>query len=249
MAKTTSALQNLNQTMRAEHGVRLGAVFIDTVGAAFGLQDENSAAEVNAAMRAMRKLSEELKAAVVPVHHYGKATTTGLRGSSAFRGAADVVLSVLCERDETTGDANCRSLCLAKAREGEEGPIAGFELEWILLGVDDDGEEIGSCAVKLLSTALLKKKVKVRQSAGAKVALQALAIAIDEVGVIPTAGNHIPAQTKCVTVMQWRDYSYRRGISGSDEARAKQVAFQRANEALIASRAVAAWDQWVWPTN
>ena len=113
LARIIEALKELSQQFRDEHGVRLGAVFVDTIGAAFGLEDENDAAKVNAAMRVLRQIGDAIDAVIIPVHHYGKAASTGLRGSSAFRGAADAVLSVLAERDELTGKSDNRSLCLA----------------------------------------------------------------------------------------------------------------------------------------
>ena len=91
LQQTVEALKALGQQFRDEHGVRLGAIFVDTIGAAFGLEDENDAAKVNAAMRVLRQIGSAIDAVVIPVHHYGKAASTGLRGSSAFRGAADVV--------------------------------------------------------------------------------------------------------------------------------------------------------------
>ena len=82
---------------------------------------------------------------------------------------------------------------------------------------------------------------------GAQIALRALAEAIDEVGNLMPASNHIPARTKTVTFEQWRNYSYRRGISASNEPRAKQQAFKRASEYLIGEENVGAWDNQVWP--
>jgi hypothetical protein len=241
------ALRKLDQQFRDEHGVRLGAIFVDTVGAAFGLEDENDAAKVNAAMRVLRQISDALGAVIIPVHHYGKAATTGLRGSSAFRGAADVVISVLAERDETTGESSSRSICLAKARDGEEGPIAAFELRFVHLGFDEDGEPFGSCVVDLgAGPAAKKKEPASKMSKCARVALKALHEATEKFGVIPSASNYIPANVKAVTVSQWRECAYRRGISESDELRARQIAFSRGHESLVAMGKVGICDPYAW---
>jgi hypothetical protein len=37
-----------------------------------------------------------------------------------------------------------------------------------------------------------------------------LKYALDEVGAIPPASNHIPPDIKCVTLKQWRTYFYQR---------------------------------------
>jgi hypothetical protein len=248
LRQTIEALKTLAQQFRDEHGVRLGAIFVDTIGAAFGLEDENDAAKVNAAMRVLRQIGDAIGAVVIPVHHYGKAASTGLRGSSAFRGAADAVLSVLAERDELMGKSDNRSLCLAKARDGEEGPIGAFKLEFVHLGIDEDGERFGSCAVELVEAQPKKAPGGPKLTKGARIALTALHEAIGECGEIPPASNHIPAGVKAVTISQWRDYAYRSGLCSSDEPRAKRMAFQRASEALVAAKSIAIWEPHAWPT-
>ncbi|MEJ0094838.1 MAG: AAA family ATPase [Methylocella sp.] len=251
LAKTIASLEALNTRFRDEFGVRLGAIFVDTIGAAFGLEDENDAAKVNAAMRALRTIGSQVGAVVIPVHHYGKAASTGLRGSSAFRGAADAILSVLADRDEITGESSRRSLCLAKSRDGEEGAVAPFELSFIALGVDEDGDSFGSCAVYAGDPGQKpsKKDSGARLTKGARIALAALQEAIGECGEIPPASNHIPAGIRCVTLSLWRDRAYRHGISASDEPRARQLAFQRASETLLAAKQVAVWEPFTWMVN
>jgi hypothetical protein len=69
---------------------------------------------------------------------------------------------------------------------------------------------------------------------------------MSDLGEIPPASNHIPPNMKAVTIDQWRSYAYRLGISGSPEARARQAAFQRAHEVLIASKQAAEWDPYCW---
>lgn len=245
--QTIDGLKVLAGQFRDEFSVRLGVIFIDTIGAAFGLEDENNAAQVNAAMRVLRQIGHELDAVVIPVHHYGKAAVTGLRGSSAFRGAADAVLSVLAERDELTGESEGRSLCLTKARDGEEGPVAAFNLAFVHLGIDEDGEGFGSCVVEAMEGVVAPKKESGRGlTKGAKIALAALHEAIGERGEVPAISNHVPANVKCVTMNQWREYAYRRSISASDEPRARQLAFHRATETLFAAKKAASWEPHVW---
>jgi hypothetical protein len=53
---------------------------------------------------------------------------------------------------------------------------------------------------------------------------------------------------KVVNVSSWRKQAYRRGISTSEEDRAKQQAFKRASQHLIAAGRVGFWDEWVWTT-
>jgi hypothetical protein len=72
---------------------------------------------------------------------------TGLRGASAWRAGSDAVLSVTAERNHLTGVVSEHKLWLAKSRVGEEGPVGDFALRTMLLGVDEDGDELTSCYV------------------------------------------------------------------------------------------------------
>ena len=141
-------LEAVARRFRSDHGVRLGLVIVDTLAAAFRLQDENSAAEAAGIIWKLNRIGARTGALVAPVHHYGKSEETGLRGSSAFRAGADVVLAVLAKRDAATGGVSARELAMTKARDGEEGQLSGFALRFVPLGLDDDGEAFGSCRVE-----------------------------------------------------------------------------------------------------
>jgi AAA domain/Primase C terminal 1 (PriCT-1)/RepB DNA-primase from phage plasmid len=141
-------LQTLSQEMWRRFGIPVGAVFVDTVAACFSMQDENSNAEVSRICASMRDIGGRVGALVIPIHHYGKDAGTGLRGASAWHGAADVVISVTCVIDPLSGRASRRGPAVAKARDAEQGPIASFILEKVKLRVDEDGEEFESCIVR-----------------------------------------------------------------------------------------------------
>src|SRR5262249_54443163 len=87
---------------------------------------------------------------------------------------------------------------------------------------------------------------RVRLSKAAQIALRALREALDEVGAIPPASNHIPAGVRCVSIDQWRRNAYARGISTSEKPRARQAAFQRAVEHLNGS-VIGIWGDHAWP--
>ena len=87
-----------------------------------------------------------------------------------------------------------------------------------------------------------KKQLKTRAAA----ALKTLRYAIDELGAVPHASNHVPSNTKCVTLDQWQDYALRLGISTSDDERAKKQAFRLGSEYLIENEHVGFWRPFVW---
>lgn len=140
-------LQKVDQRMKEEFGVRLGLIVCDTLGAAFAIKDENDNSEANRIVRAMREFIEALNVVFMPVHHYGKTSDTGLRGASAWRASGETILSVLGDRNQVTGEVGKRSLALAKTREGVEGPISGFSLRVVELGVDGDGKPFTTCVI------------------------------------------------------------------------------------------------------
>lgn len=141
-----TALKNLAEDAAAisdemvkRFGVKLGVIVIDTLGAAFGMSDENSNAEANQILRSLNALRRVTGCTIVPIAHYGKTESSGLRGASAWRGGADTILSVMADRDEVSGNVTNRRLALAKSRDDIEGPISGFELIDVSTGVDAEG--------------------------------------------------------------------------------------------------------------
>jgi AAA domain len=140
-------LKALDERFHGDFGVRLGQVTIDTVAACFGMKNEDDNAEATKVCNIMRSIGEDVGALMAPVHHYGKNPESGLRGASAWRGCADIVQGVLADIDPLTGRASNRELVCAKARDGEEGPISAFALEFMQLGIGAGDEIYGSCCV------------------------------------------------------------------------------------------------------
>lgn len=130
-AALLSQLRLVDEHFKSEFDVRLGCIFVDTMAQAFGFTDENSNAEASRALVKMQAISRDLGALVIPVHHFGKSSDSGLRGASAFRANADGAVVVLAEKNEATGKASSRSLAVLKSRDFAEGPIGDFELRFV----------------------------------------------------------------------------------------------------------------------
>ncbi|MGA7328395.1 MAG: AAA family ATPase [Rhodomicrobium sp.] len=232
--------------------VPIGVVIVDTMSAAFRMKDENSNAEGAATCQRLAKISSELKAAAMGVHHYGKGSDAELRGASAFRANVDFVLGVLGERDNQTGKVTGRSLIVAKHRDGEEGPISNFELKFVELGVDDYGDPFGSCAVEptgLLQTALERPKKP-------NAANDTFHAAFNEVA-ISSARKHLVngkgPQVQAVKVELVRNEFYRRYVTGDEDGKAaakRRSAFNRALNQLRNGRPyyteVEDGVEWIW---
>jgi hypothetical protein len=114
--------------MREHFGCDLVAIAIDTLSAAAGFDDENSASETQKVMSALAALARETKTLVIVLDHYGKVADTGIRGSSAKSAAADSILACLGDRDQETGATTNRRLAVTKLRSGPSGLVIPFRL-------------------------------------------------------------------------------------------------------------------------
>ena len=142
--------------MQATFGLPLALIVVDTVSAAAGFEDENSASETQKVMTVLQALSRATGALVVPIDHYGKVDETGIRGSSAKSAAADVILACLGIRDKE-GNVSNQRLAVAKIRNGAAGRVIPFELrqadgtcivDWRLDGLVDEGRKAQGALAK-----------------------------------------------------------------------------------------------------
>jgi hypothetical protein len=124
-ALATQAADHLRKNFNCE----LVLIVIDTLSAAAGFDDENSAAETQKVMTVLAALAGETKTLVLVLDHYGKMADVGVRGSSAKSAAADAILACLGDRDPNTGALNNRRLSVAKLRGGPTGRVIPFDLE------------------------------------------------------------------------------------------------------------------------
>jgi hypothetical protein len=127
LEKLKAHAQEAAEHAREKFGLPLALIVIDTVSAAVGFTDENSAAETQKVMTTLRELSRATGALVLPIDHYGKQTETGIRGSSAKSAAADAILACLGDRDSEGVVSNHR-LAVTKLRNGATGRVIPFEL-------------------------------------------------------------------------------------------------------------------------
>ena len=166
-----------------------------------------------------------------------------MRGHGALLAAMDTTVHV--ENKNAV-----RIATIAKTNDGGEGECLTFTLQGIELHSDPETGQITRAPVVLPvegGRQMAAKEGRVtRLPKAAQIALRALAEAIDEQGTAAPASAHIPARVKVVSVSVWRQQAYLRGISTSDDARARQLAFKRASEHLNGAGCVGMWDRLVW---
>ena len=120
---------------------------------------------------------------------------------------------------------------VVKSSDHEEGQRIAFTLKSVIIDQDDGYGDPVTAPVMVEEQApttakAAKRAVKIPKNA--TLALNALRDAVADCGQ-RVANAHVPAGVKVVTLDQWRDYAYRRGLGG-EEAKSRQKAFIRATE-------------------
>ena len=122
-----------------------GIIVVDTLHR-FLEGDENSAQDARAMLEACANLMGEFGCTVVLVHHTGVSEEAQhrARGSSAWRGALDIEISVIPEKAECPGEIVQR-----KAKDAEVADPVYFSLEAVEIPgwVDEDGDRVASAVL------------------------------------------------------------------------------------------------------
>jgi hypothetical protein len=232
--------------IRAQLGGELPALIVlDTLNRSLA-GSENDDRDMNAYVKAADAVRDAFGAAVVIVHHCGHGAKRP-RGHSLLMGALDTQISVKLESKIITATVEL-------SKDGEDGAEIVSRLVPIDLGTDEDGDAITSCVVEPADDAGLASanaaKAASRPSPSlaksARAGLSALKYALSECGEAAPTSAHIPPTVRVVTVDQWRTYAYKKGISTSDKAHAKGVAFNRASADLIDAGKIMIWIPYVW---
>jgi RecA-family ATPase len=117
-----------------------GLIILDTMAASHS-GDENSAKDMGLFLAACKDLSLATGAMVLAVHHTGKEDSKGMRGSSALFAGADFVMEVF-KNDKEHGAV------LSKSRDDATGSSFSFVLKRVVVGHDDEGDEVTTCVVE-----------------------------------------------------------------------------------------------------
>jgi hypothetical protein len=112
-------------------------IVFDTFAHALCGGDENSAQDVGEFNAAVSGLIKATGACVLVLHHPRKDGSGGPRGSGALGGAIDLEIEVSGHTVQST-----------KQRDFDLGDPIGFRLEPVVVGMDEDEEEITSCVVR-----------------------------------------------------------------------------------------------------
>ena len=131
-------------------GGRGGFIILDTLNRAAPQADENSSKDMSAIIAAAKALQVLTGGLVMLVHHTGKDSERGMRGHSSLFAAMDSVISVSKTQWE-----------VKKSKDDATGTEYKFKLETLVLGLDDEGEEVTSCvAVPVAASFALRQSKK-----------------------------------------------------------------------------------------
>lgn len=134
-------------------------VILDTLAAVAAGMDENAVKDMSHVLGQAKQIGDATGATVLVVHHTNKSGE--MRGSTALLGAADAVLGV-----ESRGKG-ARTILVEKQKDGETGVAFAFRLKRVVLGVDEDLNEISSCIVEPVGEAT--QQANKQKNAGIKV--------------------------------------------------------------------------------
>lgn len=127
-------------------------IIVDTLARNFS-GDENSTRDMSLFIRCMDALRIEWQSSILIVHHTGKDTSKGARGSSALKGAIDTEYSVEMD-DNRMIKVQCQ-----KMKDGETPRPMCFRLDSVKLPIlDEDFNDVWSCTPTMLDSSYQSPK-------------------------------------------------------------------------------------------
>lgn len=210
-------------------------IVIDTLAMAFGGGDENTARDMGIFVNNCRNIRAETGAHVMVIHHSGKDTSKGARGSGALRAASDTEI-------ELTTDGKVIIAETRKQRDMEGGAVFAYSLRGVFLGMDEDGDKVTSAVIE--PTEAPAKRAP-RLKGQALIAMQAFADALKDHGVAKT-GEDFPHNRKCVSLEHWREACDRHSLSAGEGESSKRTAFHKQKTALHERGLIRIFDGFAW---
>ena len=141
----------------------ISLVVVDTLARVMSGGDENTTVDMSQFVGHCDDLRVATKSHVMVVHHSGKDTSKGARGSSALRAATDTEIEI----EAGEGFSTAR---VEKQRELEMGGEFCFRLGVVELGVNRRGKPVTSCVVEALDAVPTgTKREKTPRGAHAKI--------------------------------------------------------------------------------
>ena len=210
-------------------------IVIDTLAMAFGGGDENTAKDMGLFVQNCRQMREATGAHVMVIHHSGKDTSKGARGSGSLRAASDTEI-------ELTREGPVIMASQRKQRDMQIGDPFAYTLRSVVIGTDEDGDPVTS-AIVVPTEAPAKRAPRLKGHA--LIAMQAFGDALALHGVVKTGGD-FPANRQCVPLDRWREACDRHSLSSGEGESSKRTAFHKQKTALQTQGVIRILDGFVW---
>lgn len=205
-------------------GCPIGLVVIDTVARSMVGADENSATDMGRFNEAVAQIIRQVDGCpnVLAVHHTGKDTDRGARGSNSFLGAVDTMLRVSRSDDFLT-------LKVEKQKDDEDG----FDIHLRKVGIREPDADPDSKPYSLVVVEAEGPNPAAKADGLPDVAHQALKALKEALakGAIRVTHRDIPPVTPVVTLFDWRREFTQRCTADTPEA--KRQAWGRGHKLLI----------------
>lgn len=135
------ALAIVNAARKAAErcGLPVRLVIVDTLAAASPGTKEDSE-DFGKAIHNLKVIGDDLKCALLVVHHSGKDAGKGARGHSSLEAALDINIEVT----EESGTREARIPVVRKLRDGREPVLWPYVIEDQVIGYDEDGQAISA---------------------------------------------------------------------------------------------------------
>lgn len=118
-------------------GVNCGLIVLDTLNRAAPNSDENSSKDMGAIIAGAKRLQELTGGVVMFIHHTGKVVENGMRGHSSLFAAMDAVIGV--------SNSKGAFWSVVKSKDDVTGAVHSFRLDPVVVGIDEEGEDVTSC--------------------------------------------------------------------------------------------------------
>ncbi|NVJ98364.1 MAG: AAA family ATPase [Alphaproteobacteria bacterium] len=214
-------------------GYKPSLIVIDTLARTFNGGNENSAEDMGQFIDGCKKLQTETGAHVLVVHHAGKNSDYGMRGSSALLGAADLVIKISKSKEIHVAE-------IEAAKDIPTEDLGAFTLQFHRFGEFADGSP-KQTVVAVSSDTKVKKAQPISNKQ--KLALDVLKSLIDRSGVTPPVPE-VPNGVLAVSLKEWRERLDKASILGEGDSR--RTAWSRIKNDLMGKGIIQVYEDHVW---
>ena len=231
--RTAATVSGIIRQIEDETDQKVVLVIIDTISRALSGGDENSSKDMGAIVATTAHLQAATGAHIAWVHHVPIDAKERLRGHGALLGALDTTINV------EKLNSGLRTATVIKANDSEEGERIAFTLESVEIG-----PETTAPVVVPFEGDPPRQAPSRKLPARYKLALENLTDLIADRGQPAPATFGLPGSVRAISVSDWRDELFARGVLDKDAANPRED-FRRIKVSqarhLVAERDLLIW--------